>query len=108
TDNWLVGALIAGSLDDQRPTDNLSYDARGYQAALFTAVDFGPGWVNADVHWLKGEYRNIQRRVELGPLTRVETGETDARLWGARLTAGLDLPVTRALTTGPVVQYAWD
>ncbi|HAU5499531.1 TPA: autotransporter domain-containing protein [Cronobacter sakazakii] len=108
TENWLVGALIAGSLDDQRPTDNLSYDARGYQAALFTAVDFGPGWVNADVHWLKGEYRNIQRRVELGPLTRVETGETDARLWGARLTAGLDLPVTRALTTGPVVQYAWD
>ncbi|MCL7707401.1 autotransporter domain-containing protein, partial [Enterobacter kobei] len=59
TENWLVGALIAGSLDDQRPTDNLSYDARGYQAALFTAVDFGPGWVNADVHWLKGEYRNI-------------------------------------------------
>ncbi|EPD3810938.1 autotransporter outer membrane beta-barrel domain-containing protein [Cronobacter dublinensis] len=108
TENWLVGALIAGSLDDQRPTDNLSFDARGYQAALFTALDVGPGWVNADVHWLKGEYRNIQRRVELGPLTRVETGETDAKLWGARLTAGLDIPVTDALKTGPVVQYSWD
>ncbi|CCJ84572.1 Outer membrane esterase [Cronobacter dublinensis 582] len=60
-----------------------SFDARGYQAALFTALDVGPGWVNADVHWLKGEYRNIQRRVELGPLSRDSLGKP-TRSSGAR------------------------
>ena len=41
-------------------------------------------------------------------LARTETGSTDGKQWGARITAGYDFPVTSYLTTGPMAQFAWD
>lgn len=108
TDNWLIGALIAGSLDKQYPTDHFRYDADSFQVGLFSALEYGPGWVSADVHYLTADYNDIRRDIALGPLTRTEKGDTSAELWGARLTAGLDIPLTSAITTGPTLQYAWD
>ncbi|MEB5920430.1 autotransporter outer membrane beta-barrel domain-containing protein [Franconibacter daqui] len=108
TENWLVGGLIAGSLDKHYPTDNFQYDADAFQVGLFSALEYGPAWLSADVHYLTADYNDIQRQVELGPLTRTEKGDTSATLWGARLTAGFDIPVTPEITTGPTLQYAWD
>lgn len=108
TENWLIGALIAGSLDKHYPTDRFRYDADAFQVAAFSALEFGPGWVSADVHYLTANYNDIRRQVQLGPLSRTEKGDTDATLWGARLTAGLDLPLSDTMTTGPTLQYAWD
>lgn len=108
TDNWLVGGLIAGSLDKHYPTDRFQYDADAFQVGLFSALEYGPAWLSADVHYLTADYNDIQRQVELGPLTRTEKGDTSAKLWGARLTAGFDIPVTTEVTTGPILQYAWD
>jgi len=106
--NILFGGLIAGSLDNQRPGDSYRYDTRGLQMALFSHFRAGQAWLDGDVHYLTADLSNIQRSITLGSLTRVEKGDTNGKLWGARLTAGYDFPVMSWLTTGPMLQYAWD
>lgn len=107
-DNVVLGGLIAGSLDNQRPNDSYRYDTRGFQAALFGQLRAGQAWLNADMHYLTADFTNIQRDIMLGQLARTEKGDTNGRLYGARLAAGYDIAVTNWLTTGPVLQYAWD
>lgn len=107
-DSVLIGGLIAGSLDKPRPDDNYHYDTQGVQAALFTHLRSGQAWLDGDVHYLTANLTNIQRKIALGKQTRTEEGETTGKLWGARLTAGYDLALTHWLTTGPMLQYAWD
>ncbi|CHS19203.1 lipase 1 [Salmonella enterica subsp. enterica serovar Typhi] len=104
----LLGGLIAGSLDKQHPDDNYRYDARGFQAAVFSHLRAGQAWLDGDLHYLSAKFSNIQRSITLGALRRVEEGETNGRLWGARLTSGYDFVMMPWLTTGPMLQYAWD
>lgn len=109
TDGWLIGALISDSNDDQQPSSRYEYKARGLLFSAFTALDvFEHGWVNADLHYATMDYDDIRRSMQLGSLTRTETGSTDGKQWGARVTAGYDFPVTSYLTTGPMAQFAWD
>ncbi|WP_413514850.1 autotransporter outer membrane beta-barrel domain-containing protein [Serratia proteamaculans] len=109
TDGWLIGALISGSNDDQHPSSRYDYKARGLLFSVFTALDvFEHGWVNADLHYATMDYDDIRRSMQLGALNRTETGSTDGKQWGARVTAGYDFPVTSYLTTGPMAQFAWD
>lgn len=109
TEGWLIGALISGSNDDQQPSSRYEYKARGLLLSAFTALDlFEHGWVNADLHYATMDYDDIRRSMQLGPLTRTETGSTSGKQWGARLTAGYDFPITAYLTTGPMAQFAWD
>ncbi|WP_199636380.1 autotransporter domain-containing protein [Serratia sp. PAMC26656] len=109
TEGWLIGALISGSNDDQQPSSRYEYKARGLLLSAFTALDlFEHGWVNADLHYATMDYDDIRRSMQLGPLTRTETGSTSGKQWGARLTAGYDFPITSYLTTGPMAQFAWD
>ncbi|WP_262017111.1 autotransporter outer membrane beta-barrel domain-containing protein [Serratia liquefaciens] len=109
TDGWLIGALISGSNDDQQPSSRYDYKARGLLFSAFTALElFENGWVNADLHYAMMNYDDIRRSMQLGALTRTETGSTDGKQWGARITAGYDFPVTSYLTTGPMAQFAWD
>lgn len=108
-DGWLIGALISGSNDDQQPSSRYDYKARGLLFSAFTALDlFENGWVNADLHYATMNYDDIRRSMQLGALARTETGSTDGKQWGARITAGYDFPVTSYLTTGPMAQFAWD
>ncbi|CAI1107506.1 autotransporter outer membrane beta-barrel domain-containing protein [Serratia proteamaculans] len=109
TDGWLIGALISGSNDDQHPSSRYDYKARGLLFSAFTTLDvFEHGWVNADLHYATMDYDDIRRSIQLGALNRTETGSTDGKQWGARVTAGYDFPVTSYLTTGPMAQFAWD
>ncbi|CAI1819250.1 autotransporter outer membrane beta-barrel domain-containing protein [Serratia proteamaculans] len=109
TDGWLIGALISGSNDDQHPSSRYDYKARGLLFSAFTVLDvFEHGWVNADLHYATMDYDDIRRSMQLGALNRTETGSTDGKQWGARVTAGYDFPVTSYLTTGPMAQFAWD
>jgi len=109
TDAWLVGALISGSNDDQQPSSRYEYKARGLLFSAFTSLSvFEHGWVNADVHYATMNYDDIRRSMQLGSLTRTETGSTDGKQWGARVTTGYDFPITSYLTTGPMAQFAWD
>ncbi|MGG4625663.1 autotransporter outer membrane beta-barrel domain-containing protein [Serratia odorifera] len=109
TDGWLIGALIAGSNDDQQPSSRYEYQARGLLFSAFTALElFEHGWINADLHYATLDYDDIRRSMRLGGLTRSETGSTSGKQWGARLTTGYDLPLTSYLTTGPMAQFAWD
>ncbi|QUY46966.1 autotransporter domain-containing protein [Serratia plymuthica] len=109
TEGWLIGALISGSNDDQQPSSRYEYKARGLLLSAFTALDlFEHGWVNADLHYATMDYDDIRRSMQLGPLTRTETGSTSGKQWGARVTAGYDFPITSYLTTGPMAQFAWD
>lgn len=109
TDSWLIGALIAGSNDDQHPSSRFDYKARGLLLSAFSSLAlFEHGWVNADLHYATMDYDDIRRSMRLGPLTRTETGSTTGKQWGARVTAGYDFPITSYLTTGPVAQFAWD
>ncbi|EHD06241.1 Outer membrane esterase [Salmonella enterica subsp. enterica serovar Urbana str. R8-2977] len=68
----------------------------------------GQAWLDSDLHYLSAKFSNIQRSITLGALRRVEEGETNGRLWGARLTSGYDFVMMPWLTTGPMLQYAWD
>ncbi|CAI2791983.1 Lipase 1 precursor [Serratia grimesii] len=109
TDAWLIGALISGSNDDQQPSSRYEYKARGLLFSAFTSLSvFEHGWVNADLHYATMDYDDIRRSMQLGSLTRTETGSTDGKQWGARVTTGYDFPITSYLTTGPMAQFAWD
>ncbi|MDW5506650.1 autotransporter domain-containing protein [Pseudomonas lundensis] len=109
TDGWLIGALISGSNDDQQPSSRYEYKARGLLFSAFTALDvFEHGWVNADLHYETMNYDDIRRSMQLGSLNRTETGSTDGKQWGVRVTTGYDFPITAYLTTGPMAQFAWD
>nr|AAO38760.1 EstA [Serratia liquefaciens] len=109
TDGWLIGALIAGSNDDQHPSSRFDYKARGLLLSAFSSLAlFEHGWVNADLHYATMDYDDIRRSMRLGPLTRTENGSTTGKQWGARVTAGYDFPIASYLTTGPVAQFAWD
>ncbi|MHA7844685.1 autotransporter outer membrane beta-barrel domain-containing protein [Serratia sp. D1N4] len=109
TDDWLIGALLAGSNDDQQPSSRYEYKARGLLFSAFSSLSlFEQGWVNADVHYMTMNYDDIRRSMQLGSLTRTETGSTSGKQWGARVTGGYDFPLTSYLTTGPMAQFAWD
>ncbi|MDQ9126762.1 autotransporter domain-containing protein [Serratia fonticola] len=109
TDEWLIGALISGSNDNQQPSSRYDYKARGVLLSAFSSVTlFEQGWVNADLHYASVNYDDINRSMQLGSLTRTETGDTDGKQWGARVTAGYDFPIASYLTTGPMAQFAWD
>ncbi|WP_391595559.1 autotransporter outer membrane beta-barrel domain-containing protein [Yersinia massiliensis] len=109
TNRWLIGALISGSNDNQKPSTRYDYSARGFLFSAFTALDIlDHGWVNADLHYATMNYDDIQRSMQLGPLTRTENGDTHGKQWGARLTAGYDIPITPYLTTGPITQFSLD
>ena len=109
TDDWLIGALLAGSNDDQQPSSRYEYKARGVLFSAFSALTlFEQGWVNADLHYMTMNYDDIRRSMSLGPLSRTETGSTSGKQWGARITSGYDFPLTSSLTTGPLAQFAWD
>ncbi|AHG20306.1 lipase [Chania multitudinisentens RB-25] len=109
TDSWLIGALISGSADDQQPSNRYEYKARGLLFSVFSSWSgFEHGWVNTDLHYMTMDYDDIRRSMQLGSLTRTETGSTSGKQWGARVTGGYDFPVTSYLTTGPMAQFAWD
>lgn len=109
TDNWLVGALVSGSNDNQQPTPRYEYKMRGWLVSAYSELSFfDNGWVNTDAHYASANYDDIKRSMTLGPATRTENGETDGTQVGARITTGWDFPVASFLTTGPVVQYALD
>ncbi|VTR58497.1 Lipase 1 precursor [Serratia fonticola] len=77
-------------------------------SAFSSLTLFEQGWVNADLHYASVNYDDINRSMQLGSLTRTETGDTDGKQWGARVTAGYDFPIASYLTTGPMAQFAWD
>jgi outer membrane lipase/esterase len=109
TGDWLIGALLAGSNDDQQPSSRYEYKARGLLFSAFSSLSlFEQGWMNADVHYMTMNFDDIRRGVQLGSLTRTETGSTSGKQWGARVTGGYDFPLTSYLTTGPMAQFAWD
>nr|WP_154325320.1 autotransporter domain-containing protein [Pantoea sp. 201603H] len=108
TDNLLVGGLIAGSLDKQRPDSNYRYNTSGFQAMLFSQLRVGQAWLDGDFHYLTADFSDIQRTITLGKQVRTEKGDTNGALLGGRLTAGYDFAVTQWLTTGPMLQYALD
>ncbi len=109
TDDWLIGALLSGSNDDQQPSSHYEYKARGVLFSAFSALTlFEQGWINADLHYASVNYDDIRRSMQLGALTRTETGDTEGKQWGARVTTGYDFPLTSYLTTGPMAQFAWD
>ncbi|QKJ85034.1 Lipase [Paramixta manurensis] len=109
TEAWLIGALVSGSNDSQRPTPDYQYKMRGWLVSAYSELAlFENGYVNADVHFASVNYDDIRRRIQLGPAIRSETGDTEGKQIGARVTAGWDFPLSPALRTGPVAQYALD
>ncbi|CQD32331.1 Lipase 1 precursor [Yersinia mollaretii] len=109
TSRWLIGALISSSNDNQQPSTRYDYKARGLLLSAFTALNIvDHGWINADLHYATMNYDDIQRSMQLGPMTRTENGNTDGKQWGARLTVGYDIPITPYLTTGPITQFSLD
>lgn len=109
TDKWSVGSLIAGSDDKHKPSNQYNYQSNGLLFSAFTAINVPNHiWMNADLHFLRMNYNDIKRSVILGPFTRTENGNTNGSQWGARITAGWDIPVTTNISTGPVTQYTLD
>lgn len=109
TDRWLIGLLASGSNDNQQPSPDYTYRLRGWLVSAYSAIDlFENGYVNADLYFASADYDDINRHIHLGPASRTEKGSSDGRQLGARITTGWDFPLSKALTTGPVVKYAVD
>ncbi|OKP01129.1 autotransporter outer membrane beta-barrel domain-containing protein [Xenorhabdus eapokensis] len=109
TDNLLLGATISRYKDEQNATPNFNYAATGHVVTAYTLWNYySNGWLNGDIHYSRINYDNLSRSIQLGQATRRESGSTMGKQWGWRITAGWDIPVTRYLTTSPIIQYAWD
>ncbi|MEQ1974718.1 autotransporter domain-containing protein [Xenorhabdus sp. SGI240] len=109
TNNLLLGATISRYKDEQNATPNFNYAATGHVITAYTLWNYyGSGWLNGDVHYSRTNYDNLSRSIQLGQATRRESGSTMGTQWGWRIAAGWDIPVTRYLTTSPIIQYAWD
>jgi len=109
TDSWQAGLVLSRSDQRQHPDDRYSYKLRGNLVALYSQLTlFEQGWINADVHYGDLSYDAIERRVQIGPATRTEQGNSSGKLLGFRVQSGWDFPLTAHLSTGPVVRYALD
>ncbi|APG19814.1 hypothetical protein A3780_20435 [Kosakonia radicincitans] len=108
SEEWNVGGLVALSPAQKRGEDDFYYSFRGRQAGVYSQLGYGPFWLTGDAILLYAGLDDIRRTISLGPLTRQETGHTDSRLTGLRISTGFDLPVTEWLRTGPRVQYYRD
>lgn len=108
-DNILLGGMISRYQDNSSPADNFHYDGRGY---VFTAYGlwryYDKGWISGDLHYLDMKYEDITRGIVLNDWLRKENASTSGHQWGGRITAGWDIPLTSAVTTSPIIQYAWD
>ncbi|MBD2781837.1 autotransporter outer membrane beta-barrel domain-containing protein [Xenorhabdus szentirmaii] len=109
-DNLVFGAMYSNYKDERSPTADFTYEGRGH---VFTAYAlwtdyFNGGWLSGDIHHSNTNYDSLIRDIHLGQATLQEVGSTTGKQYGTRITAGWDIPVTKYLTTGPTIQYAWD
>ncbi|MBP6563416.1 MAG: autotransporter domain-containing protein [Neisseriaceae bacterium] len=109
TPNLRLGALLSGHRDTEHPSDGYRYKHRGNVVAAFAQARFADhAWLSADLHRTRSNFERIQRQINLGAATRIETGSTKGRAWGLRLGTGWDFAITPQLSTGPMLQYSWD
>ncbi|WP_338802995.1 autotransporter domain-containing protein [Xenorhabdus griffiniae] len=108
-DNLLLGAMYSNYKEERSPIADFSYESRGHVLTAYTLWNYyNNGWLSGDVHYSRTNYDSLTRTIQLGEATRRETGSTTGKQWGARITAGWDIPVTHYLTTSPIIQYVWD
>ncbi|WP_338885450.1 autotransporter domain-containing protein [Xenorhabdus sp. TH1] len=108
-DNLLLGAMYSNYKEERSPIADFSYAGRGHVLTAYTLWNYyNNGWLSGDFHYSRTNYDSLTRTIQLGEATRRETGSTTGKQWGARITAGWDIPVTHYLTTSPIIQYAWD
>ncbi|MBD2794938.1 autotransporter domain-containing protein [Xenorhabdus sp. 18] len=108
-DNLLLGAMYSNYTDERTPAANFTYEGHGHVLTAYSLWNYyNNGWLSGDFHYSRTNYDTLTRSIQLGEATRRETGATTGKQWGARITAGWDIPVTHYLTTSPIVQYAWD
>ncbi|MBD1228102.1 autotransporter outer membrane beta-barrel domain-containing protein [Xenorhabdus griffiniae] len=108
-DNLLLGAMYSNYKEERSPIADFSYAGRGHVLTAYTLWNYyNNGWLSGDFHYSRTNYESLTRTIQLGEATRREIGSTTGKQWGARITAGWDIPVTHYLTTSPIIQYAWD
>ncbi|PHM47363.1 autotransporter outer membrane beta-barrel domain-containing protein [Xenorhabdus miraniensis] len=108
-DNLLLGAMYSNYKEERSPVADFSYGGRGHVFTGYALWNYySNGWLSGDVHYSHTNYDSLTRTIQLGKATRREIGSTTGKQWGARITAGWDIPVTNYLTTSPIIQYAWD
>ncbi|PHM73466.1 autotransporter outer membrane beta-barrel domain-containing protein [Xenorhabdus kozodoii] len=108
-DNVLLGAMYSRYKEERSPITDFSYSGNGHVLTAYTLWNYyNNGWLSGDIHYSRTNYDSLTRTIQLGQATRRETGSTTGKQWGARITAGWDIPVTHSLTTSPIIQYAWD
>ncbi len=101
---WGV-ALTVGNHDNDIASGNL--DSRAVLAAIGGALRFGDGgYVHGSV---SGGSTSIdtERRIEMGPTTRIEEGSTNAGQIGAELGAGWLFGSSESLQHGPFASATW-
>ncbi|MDR0219686.1 MAG: autotransporter domain-containing protein [Enterobacteriaceae bacterium] len=109
TDKLLLGVLYSNDKTERSPVSNFTYSRDANVAAVYGLWNlFDRAWLNGDLHYAHINYDSLIRSIQLGEATRRETGSTTGKQWGARFSAGWDIPVTNIVTTSPVIQFAWD
>ncbi|MEQ1965840.1 autotransporter domain-containing protein [Xenorhabdus nematophila] len=108
-DNLLLGAMYSNYKDERTPEADFTYEGRGHMFTAYALWNYyDNGWLSGDFHYSHTNYDSLTRNIKLGQATVRETGATTGKQWGARITAGWDIPVTNYLTTSPIIQYTWD
>ncbi|WP_416775841.1 autotransporter domain-containing protein [Xenorhabdus budapestensis] len=109
TDSLLLGAVYSNYQDERTLASRFTYEGRGHVVTTYGLWNlYNNTWLSGDLHYSRINYDSLTRSIQLGKATRREVGSTTGKQWGTRLTAGWDIPVTKVITTSPIIQYTWD
>jgi len=83
------------------------YKLQDISGQLFATYSNGGGYVGGFASFGQSNFKDIERRIQLGPAIRVESGKADGSHLGAGVEGGWWFNVGQSLKTGPFAHVEW-
>lgn len=83
------------------------YKLQDISGQLFATYSNGGGYVGGFASFGQSNFKDIERRIQLGPSVRVESGKADGSHLGAGVEGGWWFNVGQSLKTGPFAHVEW-
>ena len=83
------------------------YKMQDISGQLFATYTNGGGYAGAFASFGQSNFKDIERRIQLGPTLRIESGKADGSHLGGGVEGGWWFNVGQALKTGPFAHVEW-
>ncbi len=83
------------------------YKLQDISGQLFATYAIGGGYVGGFASFGQSNFKDIERRIQLGPSVRVESGKADGSHLGGGIEGGWWFNVGQSLRTGPFAHVEW-